>query len=120
MSTRTKNKATAKRERSVPPERKRNVPTGDAVLENPGRKWQLRIGPKETAIAGENAPLCQMVVQNLGPAVVEVHAGESERETVILMPGKLSVMLAYGRIKIENVDEEWAVVEMEFTPRVKF
>ena len=109
-----------KRKRVVPAKRKRAVPTGDAVLENPSRKWQLRVGPKETVSAAENAPLCQLVIQNLGPAVVEVHCGESERDTVILMPGKLSVMLAYGRIKIENVEEKWAIVEMEFSPRMKF
>ena len=119
MSTRKKSRPAAKPKRSPSSEGKSNVPSGDTVLENPGRKWQLRVGPKETVFAAENAPLCQMVIQNHGPAVVEVHAGDSERETAILMPGKLSVMLAYGRIKVENVDEKWAIVEMDFTPRMK-
>jgi hypothetical protein len=36
------------------------------------------------------------------------------------MPGKLTVMLAYGKITIENVEEKkWAIVEMDFTPRMK-
>jgi hypothetical protein len=127
LPTQGANMKITKRKRTVPAKRNRaalakqkHVPTGDAVLESPGRKWQLRVGPKETVFAAENAPLCQLVIQNLGPDVVEVHSGDSERETVILMPGKLSVMLAYGRIKIENVEEKWAIVEMEFMPRMKF
>jgi hypothetical protein len=115
-----KSTAAPKRKLAGRAKRESNVPIGEAVLENPGRKWQLRVGPKETVFAAENAPLCQLVIQNLGPAVVEVHSGDSERETVILMPGKLCVMLAYGRIKIENVEEKWAIVEMEFMPRMKF
>jgi hypothetical protein len=98
---------------------KNKVPTGDAVLENPDRKWQLRVGPKETVLAAEHAPLRQMVVQNVGQAIVEVHSGELGRESVILMPGKLTVMLAYGRITIENVEDKWAIVEMDFAPRMK-
>jgi len=98
-----------------PASRKKKVPIGDAVLGNPDRKWRLSVGPMETVFAAESAPLCQMVIQNLGPAIVEIHCTESE--TTILMPGKLSVMLAYGRITIENVEEKWAIVEMEFMPR---
>ena len=117
----TKSTAAAKRELPVRVKPEREFPIGDAVLENPSRKWQLRVGPKETIFAAENAPLCQLVIQNLGPAIVEVRSGDSERDTVILMPGKLTVMLAFGRIRIENVeDEKWAIAEMEFSPRMKF
>jgi hypothetical protein len=116
----TKRNSTGKSKAADCAKRGTKVPTGDAILENPSRKWQLQVGPKETVFAAENAPLCQLVIQNLGPAVVEVHAGERDRDTVILMPGKLTVMLAYGRIRIESVEEKWAIVDMEFLPRMKF
>jgi hypothetical protein len=119
MPVKREKAVSAKRKRTVPAKRKRMVPTGDGVLENPDRKWRLVIGPMETAFAAENAPLCQMVIQNQGLSVIEVRAGEME-EAVVLMPGKLSVMLAYGRIIIENVEEKLAIVEMEFSPRAKF
>jgi hypothetical protein len=96
-------KVTTKRKSKVSAKAKSAVPTGDAVLENPDRKWQLRVGPKETVSAAEHAPLCQMVIQNVGQAIVEVHTGDGEE---ILMPGKLTVMLAYGKIMIENVEEK--------------
>ena len=40
---------------------------------------------------------------NVGPAVFEVTV--EDREPVILMTGKLIVMLAYGRITIENSED---------------
>ena len=85
-------------------------------VENPG-KWKLSVGPMETVSIAENAPLCQMVVQNLGPAVVEVRCEDDD--PVALMQGKLALMSAYGRITVESVEENWAVVEMEFMPRTR-
>jgi hypothetical protein len=71
-------KVTTKRSK-VSAKAKSSVPAGDAVLENAGRKWQLRVGPKETVSAAEHAPLCQMVIQNVGQAIVEVHTGRVRR-----------------------------------------
>ena len=65
----------------------------------------------------QNAPQLQMVVQNVGPAVFEVTVGD--RESVILMPRKLSVMSADGRITIENSEDIPGIAEMEFLPRSK-
>jgi hypothetical protein len=99
----------------VSAEKKSEVPTHDGVRENPGRKWKLSVGPMETVSIAENAPLCQMVVQNLGPAIVEVRCENGD--PVVLMPGKLTLMSAYGRITVESVEEKWATVELDFMPR---
>jgi hypothetical protein len=96
---------------------KNTLPTGNTVLENPDRKWRLSLPPKETVIVAEDAPLLQMVVQNVGLAVFEVTV--EDREPVILMPGKLSAMLAYGRITVENWDDNPGIAEMEFLPRTR-
>lgn len=117
MSAQKKKKGAAKRKPLVPTEGNSKVPTGDKVLENAGRKWPVRIGPMETAHVAENAPLCQMVVQNQGPATVEVRVENSE--PMVLMPGKLSLMSAYGTIAIQSLEENWALVEMDFLPRTK-
>ena len=111
--------------RTVPARQYRNkartqqhtVPDQEAALENPGRKWKLSVGPMETICIAENAPLCQMVVQNDGPAVVEVRCEDGD--PVVLMQGKLALMSAYGRITVESVEENWAIVEMEFMPRTR-
>ena len=79
----------------LPGKAKKGPPTCDRVVENPERKLRLALAPKETILAAQNAPLLQMVIQNVGPAVFEVTVGD--RESVILMPRKLSVMSAYGR-----------------------
>jgi hypothetical protein len=89
----------------------------DRVVENPERKWRLALAPKETIMVAENAPLLQMVIQNVGPAVFEVTV--EDREPVILMTGKLSVLSAYGRITIENSEDMPGIAEMEFLPRSK-
>jgi hypothetical protein len=122
MTTRqTKSAALAKRQ--VGPKRekknvpKKNVPSGERVLENAGRKWQVRIGLMETVTIAENAPLCQMVVQNQGPATIEVRV--EDREPIVLMLGKLSLMSAYGRVTVQSLEENWATVEMEFLPRTR-
>ena len=78
---------------------------------------ELSFGPMETICIAENAPLCQMVVQNDGPAVVEVRCEDGD--PVVLMQGKLALMSAYGRITVESVEENWAIVEMEFMPRTR-
>jgi hypothetical protein len=33
------------------------------------------------------------------------------------MPGKLTLMSAYGRIVVESVEEKWATLDLDFTPR---
>jgi hypothetical protein len=96
---------------------KNGLPTCDRVVENPERKWRLALAPKETIMVAQNAPPLQMVIQNVGPAVFEVTI--EDREPVILMTGKLSVMLAYGRITIENSEDMPGIAEMEFLPRSK-
>lgn len=101
----------------LPGKAKNGLPTCDRVVENTERKWRLALAPKETVILAKNAPLLQMVIQNVGPAVFEVSV--EDREPVILMTGKLSVMLAYGRITIENSEDHPAIAEMEFLPRTK-
>jgi len=96
---------------------KNGLPVCDRLVENPECKWRLALAPKETIMVAGNAPLLQMVIQNVGPAVIEVTV--EDREPVILMTGKLSVMLAYGRITIENSEDMPGIAEMEFLPRSK-
>jgi len=62
MSTKGKSAAPTRKEKKAPAEQKNT--TDDGAMENPGRKWQLRVGPMETIVISENAPLCQMVIQN--------------------------------------------------------
>lgn len=101
----------------LPGKVKNELPTWDRVVENPERKWRLALAPKETIMVAQNAPLLQMVIQNVGPAPFEVTV--EDREPVILMTGKLSVMLAYGKIAIENSEDMPGIAEMEFLPRSK-
>ena len=96
---------------------RKRLPTCDRVVENPERKWRLALAPKETITVAENAPLLQMVIQNVGAASVEVTV--EDRDPVILMPGKLSVLFAYGSIVVENTDDMPGVAEMELLPRSK-
>ncbi len=98
-------------------QQKHTVPDQEPALENPGRKWKLSVGPMETVSIAEDAPLCQMVVQNLGPAIVEVRSEDGD--PVVLMQGKLTLMSAYGRITVESVEENWATVELDFLPRTR-
>ena len=115
MTKKSKNRAGGKRK--LPGKAKNGLPTCDRVVENPERKWRLALAPKETIVVAQNAPLLQMVIQNVGPAVFEVTV--EDREPVILMTGKLSVMLAYGTITIENSEDMPGIAEMEFLPRSK-
>jgi hypothetical protein len=102
--------------RKVSAEKKSEVQTHDGgPLENPGRNWSLTVGPMETISVAENAPLCQMVIQNLGPAIVEVRCETGD--PMVLMPGKLTLMSAYGRIVVESMEEKWATLDLDFTPR---
>jgi hypothetical protein len=68
----------------------------------------------ETVMIAENAPLSQMVLQNQGPGTIEARC---ENRTVLLLPGKLSLMLVHGKISIASAEE--ANVEMDFMPRHK-
>jgi hypothetical protein len=115
VSKKSKSRTGGKEE--LPGEAKHGLPTCDRVVENPERKWRLTLAPNETIIVAEDALLLQMVVQNVGPAVFEVTVENSE--PVVLMTGKLTVMPAYGRIKIENFDNYPGIAEMEFLPRSK-
>ena len=100
-----------------PGKAKNGLPTCDKVIENPERKWRLDLAPNETIKVAEDAPLLKMVVQNVGSAVFEVTVKNSE--SAVLLPGKLSMMHAYGRITIENFDDCPGAAEMEFFPRSK-
>ena len=115
MSKKSKSRTGGKGKR--PGKAKNGLPTCDRVVENPEHKWRLALGPKETITVAQNAPQLQMVVRNVGPAVFEVTVGD--RESVILMPRKLSVMSAYGSITIENSEDIPGIAEMEFLPRSK-
>jgi hypothetical protein len=115
MSKKSKSRAEGKGK--LPGKAKNGIPTCDRVVENPERKWRLALAPKETITVAQNAPLLQMVIQNVGPAMFEVTV--EDREPVILMTGKLSVMIAYGRIRIENSEDMPGIAEMEFLPRSK-
>jgi hypothetical protein len=106
--------AATKPKHAAPAMQKRTVPGQGSALENPGGKWRLSVGPAETVMVAENAPLAQMVIQNHGPATVEVRC---ENEAVLLVPGKLWLMLAHGRISIASAEE--ATVALDFTPRQK-
>ena len=68
-------------------------------------------------MVAENAPLLQMVIQNVGHAVFEVTVENGE--SVVLMTGKMTVMYAYGKITIENFDDMPGIAEIEFMPRSK-
>src|SRR6185312_14673640 len=112
-----KSKGRNGRKGKLPGKAKNGLSTCDRVVENPERKWRLSLAPKETVMVAGNAPLLQMVVQNVGPALFKVTV--EDREPVILMTGKLTVMLAYGRIAIENSEDIPGIAEMEFLPRSK-
>ena len=92
-------------------------PTRDGVVENLDRKWRLSLSPKETVIVAEDAPLLKMVIQNVGLAIFEVTVEDSE--PVLLMPNKLSMMTAYGKVTVENWDDNPGTAEFEFLPRTK-
>ena len=116
--TKQKRTVPAKQKSAVPAKQQSRAPTHDGLLESPGGKWRMAIGPLETVVVAKNAPLCQMVVQNRGPAVVEVCCEASE--TIILMAGKLAIMEAYGGITIACAEEDCgAVADMEFSPRTR-
>ncbi len=108
---------TGEGKRKLPGEAKHGLPTCDRIVENPERKWRLALAPNETIVVAEDAPLLQMVVQNVGPAVFEVTVENGESS--VLLTGKLTLMLAYGRIKIENFDNYPGIAEFEFLPRSK-
>jgi hypothetical protein len=91
--------------------------TCDSVVENLDRKWRLSLSPKETVIVAEDAPLLNMVIQNVGLAVFEVTV--EDNEPVLLMPKKLSMMTTYGKVTIENWDDNPGIAEIEFLPRTK-
>ena len=112
-----KNKTRTGGKGKLPGKAKNGLPTCDRVVENPERKWRLALAPNETIMVAEDAPLLQMVIQNVGPAVFEVTVENSE--PVVLLTGKLTVMHAYGRITIENFDDYPGIAEMEFLPRSK-
>jgi hypothetical protein len=95
--------------------KKSPFPTLDDVLA--GGRWQLTVGPARTRILAENAPRCQMEIQNKGPAIVEARCRRSE--PVILMQGKCTVMPVHGRITGESLDEKWAAVVVEVMPRAR-
>jgi len=80
------------------------------------RREHITLLPWETFIVAEDAPPLQMVLQNVGPATFEVTV---ERESFVLMPGKMTLMLAYGTIVIENLDNSRAIAQIEFLPRGK-
>jgi hypothetical protein len=115
--TKRKRAVPAKRKRAVPAKRKRAVPACGSVVENLDRKWRLSLSPKETVIVAEDAPLLTMVIQNVGLAVFEVTVEDSE--PVLLMPGKLSMMTVYGKVTIENWDDNPGIAEFEILPRTK-
>jgi hypothetical protein len=63
----------------------------------------------------EDAPLLKMVIQNVGLAVFEVAVEDCE--PVLLMPGKLSMMTVYGKVTVENWDDNPGIAEFEILPR---
>ena len=65
----------------------------------------------------EDAPLLKMVIQNVGLAVFEVAVEDCE--PVLLMPGKLSMMTVYGKVTVENWDDNPGIAEFEILPRTK-
>jgi hypothetical protein len=113
MSKKTKSRTGGKGKRPA----KAIFPTRDSVAENLDRKWRLSLSPKEIVIVAEDAPLLKMVIQNVGLAVFEVAVEDSE--PVLLMPNKLSVMSAYGKVTVENWDDNPGIAEFEFLPRTK-
>ena len=92
---------------------KRKLAGGDKSLL--GKKWQLWVAPAQKKIVAEDAPSCHMMIQNLGPAMVEVRCPRQEPN--ILLKGKFTIMPARGRITVENLEEESATVQVEFMPK---
>jgi len=111
-STKRQNTATVKKK--TPAEQKSELPTLDDVLA--GGKWELTVMPARTLVLAENAPRCQMEIRNKGPAIVEARCRRGE--PVILLQGKFSVIPVHGRITIENLEEKWASVVVEFIREV--
>lgn len=114
VSKKSKNRTEGKGK--LPREAKHALPICDRVVENPEHTWRIALLPNETFVVAEDAPLLQLVIQNVGPAMFEVTV---ERKSFVLMPGKMTVMLAYGTIVIENLDDAPAIAQMEFLPRGK-
>ena len=63
MSKKSKGRSEGKGK--LPGKAKNGLSTCDRVVENPERKWRLSLAPKETVMVAGNAPLLQMVVQNV-------------------------------------------------------
>ena len=112
-----KNSHKAKQAKSGGTPAKALFPTRDSVVENLDRKWRLSLSPKETVIVAEDAPLLNMVIQNVGLAVLEVTV--EDNEPVLLMPKKLSMMTTYGKVTVENWDDNPGIADLEFLPRTK-
>jgi hypothetical protein len=85
----------------------------NTVLASPDQKWRPSLPPRQTIAL--DAPMLQVRIHNVGPAVFEVVV--EDREGVVLLPGKTAVMPAYSRITVENWDGDPGIAAIEFLPR---
>ena len=56
-----------------------NLAGHKVTTETPTRFWRLNIGPVQTMLIADKAPLCQIVVQNHGPGMVQVRDDDFRR-----------------------------------------
>jgi hypothetical protein len=97
--------------------RKANLVDRDEISEVGSNKWKQSIGAGERVYFAENAQLCQIVIENLGPDTVALSSSFGPQ--VDLGPGKLRIWDAYGVIAVASTGQKSAVVVMQCTPRSK-
>jgi hypothetical protein len=100
-------------------EARRAKPTGHhAGLDGPsGRFWTQWVEPGEIIHLADNINISQLVIKNNGPGIVAFYAGYGDQ--LDLLPGRVRVTTAYGRVTVEAKHDKPALVELEVMPRSK-
>ena len=121
-TTKRKNKAAAKGNRTVPARQYRNkastVLAHDAmadILPN-GDAWTISVEAGDTAYIADNVTL-YAVIQNRGPGIVGVPWREDALQKIV--PGGVWAMPVVGAFYVENVASASAVVQIQFLPKFK-
>ena len=126
-TTKRKNKAAAKGNRTVPArqyrnkalaQRKSTVLAHDAmadILPN-GDAWTISVEAGDTAYIADNVSL-YAIIQNRGPGIIGVPMRNDARRKIV--PGGLYAMPVVGAFFVENVASASAVVQIQFPPKFK-
>ena len=126
-TTKRKNKAAAKGNRTVPArqyrnkalaQRKSTVLAHDAmadILPN-GDAWTISVEAGDTAYIADNVSL-YAIIQNRGPGIIGVPMRNDARRKIV--PGGLYAMPVVGAFFVENVASASAVVQIQFLPKFK-